>query len=232
MPTVFECIECHSPAVPVWDTGQKRFVNNVRVCRECAESGRATWYTLPFRYPVLFEQKGWAFADVHPLMPEAYRETRKDALPSANMQVALDWEPGDKRSLLLHGTTGCGKTRVAWAVFNRIWRRDFPAKAEFLPMRKVEGKIEKGFDDRDHGEVIEYLISVPLLVLDDLGKERLTARLEADLFAIVDERTANHAVTIITTNYNSATLSQRFTNPETGPAFIRRLKDYFKAFGA
>lgn len=227
-----ECHECGQPAVPVYDGLKRRFVTNVKVCRPCAESGKATWYMHPFDYRKVFAEKGWAFSEVHPLMPEAYRETRKEALPSPSMQQAFDWSPDEKRSLLLHGTTGCGKTRVAWAVFNKLWMQGYPKAAEFLPMRKVEGKIEKGFDDRDHGEVIEYLISVPLLCLDDLGKERMTPRLEADLFAVLDERTANHAVTIITTNFNSAGLVQRFTNQETGPAFVRRLKDYFRAFGA
>jgi DNA replication protein DnaC len=165
-------------------------------------------------------------------MPSAYRETCIEKLPSERMRKAFNWTPGEKHSLLLHGTTGCGKTRVAWSVFNRLWLAGFPADAQFLPMRKVDGLIEKGFDDRDHGGVIEYLIEVPLLVLDDLGKERMTQRLESDLFAIIDERTANNRVTIITTNYTSQGLQERFSNAETGPAFIRRLKDYFQAIGA
>jgi hypothetical protein len=69
--------------------------------------------------------------------------------------------------------------------------------------------------------------------IDDLGKERLTSRMASDLFAIVDERTVNRRTTIISTNFNGTTLLERFENKdkETGVAFIRRLKDYFKIVG-
>ena len=56
--------------------------------------------------------------------------------------------------------------------------------------------------------------------------------MESDLFAIIDERTANERATIITTNYNGTGLSDRFQNSETGAAIIRRIKDYFKIYGA
>jgi DNA replication protein DnaC len=210
----------------------RKVISTYRVCRSCAESGKATWHSFPFDFIRIFDEKGLVFAEAHPQMPSAYRDTCIDKLPSERMRKAFSWTPGEKHSLLLHGTTGCGKTRVAWSVFNRLWLESFPLDAQFLPMRKVDGLIEKGFDDRDHGGVIEYLIEVPLLVLDDLGKERMTQRLESDLFAIIDERTANNKVTIITTNYTSQGLQERFSNAETGPAFIRRLKDYFQAVGA
>jgi DNA replication protein DnaC len=210
----------------------RKVISTYRVCRSCAESGKATWHSFPFDFIRIFDEKGLVFAEAHPQMPSAYRDTCIDKLPSERTRKAFNWTPGEKHSLLLHGTTGCGKTRVAWSVFNRLWLESFPLDAQFLPMRKVDGLIEKGFDDRDHGGVIEYLIEVPLLVLDDLGKERMTQRLESDLFAIIDERTANNKVTIITTNYTSQGLQERFSNAETGPAFIRRLKDYFQAVGA
>ncbi len=227
-----ECRGCKRPATPVWDVAARKVISTYRVCRSCAESGKATWHSFPFDFIRIFDEKGLVFAETHPQMPSAYRDTCIDKLPSERMRKAFSWTPGEKHSLLLHGTTGCGKTRVAWSVFNRLWLESFPLDAQFLPMRKVDGLIEKGFDDRDHGGVIEYLIEVPLLVLDDLGKERMTQRLESDLFAIIDERTANNRVTIITTNYTSQGLQERFSNAETGPAFIRRLKDYFQAIGA
>ena len=80
---------------------------------------------------------------------------------------------------------------------------------------------------------VESLIEHPLLVIDDLGKERLTSRMASDLFAIVDERSVNRKTTIISTNFNGTTLLERFENKdkETGVAFIRRLKDYYTIVG-
>ncbi|NBR91550.1 MAG: ATP-binding protein [Rhodobacteraceae bacterium] len=74
---------------------------------------------------------------------------------------------------------------------------------------------------------MDFFCSVPLLAFDDLGKERLTQRLESDLFAIIDERTSNLRPTIITTNYNGTTLLERFNNKETGEALLRRIREYY-----
>jgi len=117
-------------------------------------------------------------------------------------------------------------------MFNKGWLHHYPKYSEFLTMRKLEQKIEQGFANQTHGDVIERLTSCSLLVIDDLGKERLTQRMETDLFSIIDERTSNKRPTIITTNYNGSGLSDRFNNGETGTAIIRRLKDYFKIYGA
>ena len=100
-------------------------------------------------------------------------------------------------------------------------------------MRKLETMIESGFKEQKHGSAIDYLISCPLLILDDFGKERLTQRMASDLFAIVDERSTARRATIISTNFNGSTLLDRFDNrdKETGVALIRRLKDYYRAVG-
>jgi DNA replication protein DnaC len=99
-------------------------------------------------------------------------------------------------------------------------------------MRKLEMAIERGFEDHKHGQVLDFFCTVPVLCFDDFGKERLTNRMETDMFAIIDERTSNNRTTIITTNYNSKTLYDRFNNKETAEAFIRRLRDYFTTIHA
>ena len=100
-------------------------------------------------------------------------------------------------------------------------------------MRKIEGMIEKGFDDRQHARMLEGLIELPFLIIDDFGKERLTQRMASDLFAIIDERSTAKRPTIISTNYNGTTLLERFDSRdvETGKALIRRLKDYYMMAG-
>ena len=66
-------------------------------------------------------------------------------------------------------------------------------------------------------------------VLSDFGKERLTSRMATDIFSIIDERSTNKKTTIITTNFNSSTMLDRFEkrDQELGIALVRRLKDYY-----
>ena len=221
-----KCTHCDSESIPVWNESKGIFDTSIRVCAECFKT--QDYWDHPFKYPLVFEKKGVYFSPMHPEYPVAFRKTemaRSPLLGKADL-----WHPtDDKSSLILHGETGTCKSRGAWMVFNRLWRKHYPAKSLFLQMRKFEGLIEKGFDERHHGKVLDILISCPVLVLDDLGKERLTQRLESDLFAVIDERTANLKTTIITTNYTGDLLLERFHNKETGVALVRRIRDYFVA---
>lgn len=223
-----KCIHCKAPATPVWDSRAVKFKTNVSVCLDCF--GTAEYHDYPYSYRGVFDKHDWAFKSMHPNTPSAFQDTVVSKL-APQMQDALEAYTPDQ-SVLLHGVTGTGKTRCAWAMFNKGWLHHYPKYSEFLTMRKLEQKIEQGFANQTHGDVIERLTSCSLLVIDDLGKERLTQRMETDLFSIIDERTSNKRPTIITTNYNGSGLSDRFNNGETGTAIIRRLKDYFKIYGA
>lgn len=223
-----KCQGCGGLITPAYDTNKKA-LKKFFTCRACAESGKTQYWEFPFDYNKVFE-KGFVWMEHHPDYPKGFLDTDLDRL-TENLKAATSWSPSesDKRSILLHGVTGAGKTRAAWLIFNRLWRESFPDQAVWLPMRKLEGAIEKGFENQKHGQVLEFLCTVPVLCLDDLGKERLTQRFESDLFAIIDERTSNLRTTIITTNYNGQTLLERFNNKETGEAFLRRVREYFKA---
>lgn len=187
--------------------------------------------------PVRVAQDGLVESQFPPSMPALFRDTEVSRL-HPNIQKALEWKPeGDVSGLLLHGTTGIGKTRAIWEIIRRQWiesvKRDRQLPYQFLTMRKIEGMIEKGFDDRQHAKMLEGLIELPFLIIDDFGKERLTQRMASDLFAVVDERSTARRATIISTNYNGTTLLERFDgrDVETGKALIRRLKDYYMMAG-
>jgi hypothetical protein len=222
-----KCQGCGGPITPAYNKAKNTF-KNFFTCRACADSNKTSYWEHPFEYRLVFQKLGMDWAERHPDYPLAFQDTDPARL-AGSLSNAINWSPDKKPFLLLHGTTGAGKTRTAWIVFDRLWRQGFPAKAIWLPMRKLEAAIERGFEDHKHGQVIDLFCTVPLLCLDDLGKERLTARMETDLFGIIDERTQNLRPTIITTNYNGNTLLERFGNQETGQALLRRLREYSTA---
>ena len=172
-----------------------------------------------------------------PSMPDVFKDTDCTRLHQ-KIQDALGWKPeSDINGLLFHGTTGVGKTRGIWEIVRRAWeaeaKKDKQLDFHFLTMRKLEGLIEKSFDERNHAKMIDGLIECKFLVLDDFGKERLTSRMASDLFSIIDERTTARRATVISTNFNGTALLERFENrdKETGVAMIRRFKDYFTIVG-
>ena len=225
-----KCIHCKQPAVPVWDANSGKFKPYVNVCLDCFPTKEHHEY--PYKYLEVFDKHGWTFAAIHPDTPSAFMHTVDAQLSTSMQRAIIEYKPNTTQSVLLHGVTGTGKTRAAWRLFNQAWFNAYPKTCEFITMRRLEQKIESGFANQNHGDILDSLINRAVLVIDDLGKERLTARMESDLFAIIDERTANERATIITTNYNGTGLSDRFQNSETGAAIIRRIKDYFKIYGA
>lgn len=181
--------------------------------------------------------RGYSNPIITPSMPVMFRDTEVSRL-HPKVQDVLDWKPeGDVTGLLMHGTTGVGKTRGIWKIVNNMWvesaKKDRQLNYMFLTMRKLEGLIEKSFDDRQHSKMIDGLIETELLVLDDFGKERLTQRMASDLFSIIDERSTGRRATMISTNFNGSSLLERFDNrdKETGVAMIRRFKDFYKIVG-
>lgn len=172
-----------------------------------------------------------------PSIPAVFRDTDVNLL-HPKVQLSLDWIPnGNISGLLLHGTTGVGKTRGIWEIIRKMWleeaKKDKQLQFQFLTMRKIEGMIEQSFDDRTHSKMIDSLIEMPFLIIDDFGKERLTQRMATDLFSVIDERSTSKRATIISTNFNGTALLERFDNrdKETGIAMIRRLKDYYRCVG-
>jgi hypothetical protein len=226
------CVHCQQPSTPVWDTFSKRFKPEMSICLDCFQT--KDHHSYPFKYDKVFEKNNWVFAIIHPEMPQLFRSTDYAKL-TEKMRLVCDWDipssikdiESGKVSLLVHGTSGTGKTRAAWIVFQKLWQKNYPKSSKFLTMRELEGMLLTSFKKENHDEVMRFLINVNILVLDDLGKERLTQRMESDLFAIIDERANNMKTTIITSNYNGQSLLERFSNEETGHAIVRRLRDYY-----
>jgi DNA replication protein DnaC len=226
----YKCTHCRTnDANHIINYETKKFDTSLKICRNCFETKEHWDY--PYKYTEIFQSKRLKFIDTHPDYPVAFLKTDinfNNLISKANSWIQQE----NKCGVILHGETGTGKSRAAWLIYNRLWLKYAPNSTMFLQMRKFEGLIEKGFDDRNHSDILDILINAPVLVFDDLGKEKLTSRLESDLFAVIDERSSNLRTTIITTNYTGDRLVDRFNNKETGVAFVRRLRDYFSAISA
>lgn len=106
-------------------------------------------------------------------------------------------------SLLLIGNPGTGKTHLAAAATNYIVRNmgisvkfgNFP---ELLENMKTSFGTEK--------DIGRELIDVPLLVIDDLGKERQSEWSRSVIYRVINGRYENYAPIIITTNETMMTL--------------------------
>lgn len=216
------CEKCLGPTFLMEKDGLNYVMPRCRKCKPEAE----------------YVDEGYVALRFHKECPPLFRLTDTMRLPEKMRRAANEWAPhGEMHSLLLHGTTGNGKTRTAWVIANRLWAshlsRGVPYAISFKTMSKFTDDITSSFaEDKGHERLMEHLQTADLLVLDDLGKEKMTPRVSADLFAVVDGRANMVRPTIVTTNFNGAGLTARFEDPEMGVAFVRRLRDYYLAVGS
>lgn len=150
-----------------------------------------------------FQSKTFANWDMQRL-PRAYRICYKYALNFDELSAS-------GKGLILMGSAGTGKTHLASAVSNYLMDELIPVK--FGTFISLLDSLKKAFrTDRD---IISNLVSTPLLVIDDLGKEKYTEWVSQILFQVVDERYNRELPIIITTNLNLQELKERVGEPIT-----------------
>ena len=142
-------------------------------------------------------------------------------------RYAEDFANGNnKGSLFITGGVGTGKTHLAASIANYLIENEIPVifgtRITLLNDIKDTYKI----DGNCESDVIEKYSKIPLLIIDDLGKERPSEWTLEKLFTIINNRYENNLPIIITTNYNKEKLRKRLlcnNNEEIVDSIISRL---------
>ena len=133
----------------------------------------------------------------------------------------------------ISGTKGTGKTHLAAAIANYLLNRGTAAIC--MTERELFGRIRRTYSQRDgdESEVLETYKRVPLLIIDDLGKERATDWTLSTLYAIIDGRYGRAMPLIVTTNYGPGSLAGRLTpqgdDGTTAECIIDRINEMCRA---
>ena len=89
-------------------------------------------------------------------------------------------------------------------------------------------KINSEQFHKNSTDLITDLKRIDLLIIDDLGKERITESSCSTIFEIIDYRYLNNKITWITSNYAAAELKEKFF--DYGDAIARRIKDKYEIY--
>lgn len=160
-------------------------------------------------------------------IPVEYQAARLTDCPAGVREYAALLDEGSRKSLMMRGAPGTGKTWSACAVMIGAARQmtiRFTTVSAFL--REVNGVWVRR--DRTPTEAFGDYASCGLLTIDDVGKEVPRETSLALLWELIDARKANGRPTIYTTNYDGAALMERFaqgSDMHTARATLDRLSD-------
>jgi len=128
------------------------------------------------------------------------------------MDFLDDFEAGKIcKGIYLHGNFGCGKTYLIAAIFNELAKSNYKSSIIFWPEF-----LRQAFYD-DFNSKFEYVKKVPLLLIDDIGAEGLTAwNRDEILCPLLQYRMDNNLTTFFTSNLNLKELEIHLANSKNG----------------
>lgn len=114
--------------------------------------------------------------------------------------ILKTFKPGDP-GIGLSGSVGTGKTMLM-ALFLRAITLDRELPARFVEFSHLLSDIRAGYDQgRSDAEILGQLVSVPILVIDEMGKSLKTEWQIAILDTLISRRYNASVSTFFTTNF-------------------------------
>lgn len=160
--------------------------------------------------------------------PKRYQDTDETRLlPPSDIVLALKY-PKDGRGVLLYGPTRTGKTRTAY----RLARKWFINRDRLMKAYNGGSFARAVADEYGNGNASGFhalLNEVPILLLDDAFKTRLTPAVQDALYSIVEDRMAAMLPTILTMNSGTEDVEAAMASDLARP-MIERLRESCAAY--
>ena len=135
------------------------------------------------------------------------------------VEVVIDYtnksiEEMQSEGLIITGESGLGKTHLAASIANKLIENDKIVLMGRLTM--LLDMIKETFRDntKSENELIELYSSVDMIIIDDLGTEKISQWALEKLYTIIQNRNENRLPIIITTRFDKQGLIERFSQSQ------------------
>ena len=148
---------------------------------------------------------------------------KSDLSPKENMQIIREkvksfienFDDPEEKNLIFTGNTGVGKTFLTNCIANEMLKLGKTVLYQTAPVMFDEINDAKFGRENARFDLYENILNVDLLIIDDLGTEKITDSKITELFTIINTRllNQNHKITktIISTNLNVDELFKTYT---------------------
>ena len=156
-------------------------------------------------------------------------ETNKKEVEIAKDFTKKCINKNQKNGLIITGKSGVGKTHLATAILNQLTEKDMLVlMGRLILLLDVIRDTFKDFSSKEK-DIIELYSKVDVLIIDDLGTERISSWALEKLYTIIENRNENKLPIIVTTRFNKESLLDRFSqseDEELSEAVIQKLYQF------
>lgn len=139
--------------------------------------------------------------------------------------------------ILLHGATGSGKTRAAFALLAAQVRDDPDLRFKYVSAPVLKRRLADAARGGKSHVILEELLDDPgqVLFIDDLSQARFTPAFAENLFELVDRIHREQRPLVVTVQTSGAELVEKWVADDralmdTALAIARRLREYCTPF--
>ena len=212
----FECKLCK-------DTGYIKKDNNTQMC-SCLKQ---RIFDIAYNKSNMgnLERENFANFNIRLFSDKPDKEKYKsDVSPRENISLIREkakifidnFDNPEEKNLIFTGNTGVGKTYLTNCIANEILKLGKTVLYQTAPVMFDEINDAKFNKENSNFDLLENILNVDLLIIDDLGTEKITDTKITELFTIINTRllNQNHKITktIISTNLNVDELFKIYTN--------------------
>lgn len=234
-----------------YTTSLQNTINELNNCSKCSGliycknrlEGHVTYPTkvdnrlifsyIPCKYQIELKKKE---EEKHTRDKDIFNASLKDVDKDKERIKVIKWiknfydtydKNGNHKGLYLHGNFGCGKTFLISALFNELSKKRIDTEIVYYPelLRDLKSDFDS-FADR-----IDYLENVDLLLIDDIGAEKVTEWSRDEILGtILQKRMNNYKTTFFTSNLDIESLERhlRINNYSDDEMNARRIIERIK----
>lgn len=127
---------------------------------------------------------------------------------------------GQGETVLITGSTGCGKTQIACALAYQACLLGI--KTRYFNMNRLIEAVSMAKTEGSYLKFLNSLEKIPLIILDDFGLQSLNKNMKLALLQIIEDRYAKKSL-IVTSQLPVASWHEYLDEPSLADAILDRL---------